>query len=373
MGETATTVYSYRTHQLNAFRAFAACTRTRFARTSRLFRELSDHNKAGPLETGFRLCKSTCPQKHTLASTTAAEGLCCDVCRRGIAAGEEIYSCEPCDFDACYCCGAISHDGAIAHSTRGTVAPPVTLLPAALRTDVPEGNQALGRRLSMLWREERPPTWFSGVVRQHNAFNNEHLVRSCRQHRQPRRQLRGPPSPQIVYEDEDQRWHDLEAEARLGNVKWLGRAADPAPDAAPPPAKRPRSTQPAAAGAGYDAGWVRKHRREEASAPVPPAIAPRATPRVATRATEPKATKPKVVKPKAAKPQAAKPMAAKPQAAKPAAAPLVPSQPNDELPRGSLQGSTELISKKKRNKENNSTKKKDEKKIIQRAKKEKEK
>ena len=46
--------------------------------------------------------KSTCcPQQHTLTSAAAALGLRCDVCRRAIKSGEAIYSCAPCDFDAC--------------------------------------------------------------------------------------------------------------------------------------------------------------------------------------------------------------------------------------------------------------------------------
>ena len=125
--------------------------------------------------------KSTCcPQQHTLTSAAAAAGLRCDVCRRGIKSGEVIYSCAPCDFDACDCCGGNSDGSTVTHSTRGAVAPPVKLLPMALTIEVPEGNQALGRRLSVLWLEERPPTRFSGVIKQYNPANNEHLVRSCR-------------------------------------------------------------------------------------------------------------------------------------------------------------------------------------------------
>ena len=154
---------------------------------SRFFRELSDYNKAGPLESSYTATsKSTCcPQMHTLTSTTAASaGLSCDVCRRGIKSGEAIYSCAPCDFDACDCCGGNSDGSAITHSTRGAVAPPVKLLPKDLTTEVPEGNQALGRRLSVLWLEERPPTRFNGVIKQYNPANNEHLVcnTACQQH-----------------------------------------------------------------------------------------------------------------------------------------------------------------------------------------------
>ena len=57
--------------------------------------------------------KSTCcPQQHTLTSAAAAAGLRCDVCRRAIKSGEAIYSCTPCDFDACKdCCGGNSDGG----------------------------------------------------------------------------------------------------------------------------------------------------------------------------------------------------------------------------------------------------------------------
>ena len=149
---------------------------------SRFFHELSDYNKAGPLESSYTATsKSTCcPQQHTLTSAAAAAGLRCDVCRRGIKSGEVIYSCAPCDFDACDRCGGNSDGSTVTHSTRGAVAPPVKLLPKDLTTEVPEGNQALGRRLSVLWLEERPPTRFSGVIKQYNPANNEHLVRSCR-------------------------------------------------------------------------------------------------------------------------------------------------------------------------------------------------
>ena len=288
--------------------------------TSRFFRELSDYNKAGPLETEYKpLSRSCCPQKHTLASTTAAAGLSCDVCRRGIAAGEEIYSCEPCDFDACDSCGT-NRDGTTSkQSTRRAMAPPIAFLPTDLTTEVPEGNQALGRRLSVLWRDERPPTWFSGTIKQYNAVNNEHLVRRCRLGftHHPRLALtsRTHCAPvQIVYADGDQRWHGLEAEVRLGNVEWLDRPAISPPADPPPPAKRPRSA-PAAAPA-------RKQRRAEASAPTPPATKP--------RWAEPKAVKPKSAAPKAARPKAAAQRAARAEklavhdGAKKAAPPIAP-------------------------------------------------
>ena len=224
------------------------------SKTSRYFRELADYNKPGPLASSYTAAsKSTCcPQMHRLTLTVAAEGLRCDLCRRGIKSGEAIYSCEPCDFDTCDACGSNS-DGSTNYSTRGAVAPPVNLLPTDLSTELPEGNQALGRRLSVLWLEERPPTRFSGVIKQYDPANNEHL---------------------IVYDDGDQRWHSLETEVRLGNVKWLDRPDVSPPADAPPPAKRARSAKPAPAPAPE-----RKQRRAEASAP-----APKAAPKAAEKA-----------------------------------------------------------------------------------------
>ena len=149
------------------------------AQKSRFFRELSDYNKAGPLESCYTATsRSTCcPQMHTLTLTTAAAvGLRCDVCRRAIASAEAIYSCAPCDFDACDCCGGNSDGPTVTYSTRAAVAPSIELLPKDLTTEVPEGNQAMGRHLSVLWLEERPPTRFSGVIKQYNPANNEHLV-----------------------------------------------------------------------------------------------------------------------------------------------------------------------------------------------------
>ena len=64
----------------------------------------------------------------------------------------------------------------------------------------PTDQAAVGCRVSMFWRAELPPSWFPGVVKQFNPASGEHLV---------------------VYEDGDQRWHGMEAEAREDNVRWL--------------------------------------------------------------------------------------------------------------------------------------------------------
>ena len=65
-----------------------ACVDKRPAASTAAAPETSQGAKA--LET-----KSTCcPQKHTLAGSTAAAGLRCDMCRRGIESGEQIYSSE---------------------------------------------------------------------------------------------------------------------------------------------------------------------------------------------------------------------------------------------------------------------------------------
>ena len=74
----------------------------------------------------------------------------------------------------------------------------------ACDTALPRGTAAVGRRVQLLWRDEKPPTWFEGVVKQFNETSGEHLV---------------------VYEDGDQRWHILDDEAGEDNLKWLSGAA----------------------------------------------------------------------------------------------------------------------------------------------------
>ena len=71
---------------------------------------------------------------------------------------------------------------------------------SASRPSGPTDQAAVGCRVSMFWRAELPPSWFTGVVKQFNPASGEHLV---------------------VYEDGDQRWHGMEAEAREDNVRWL--------------------------------------------------------------------------------------------------------------------------------------------------------
>lgn len=43
----------------------------------------------------------------------------------------------------------------------------------------PRGHAAVGSRIAVYWRAERPPTWFKGVVKQFDSATGEHLVRSA--------------------------------------------------------------------------------------------------------------------------------------------------------------------------------------------------
>jgi len=109
------------------------------AQTSRIFREISGNNEAGPLESSCPTASRTmcCPQMHPLTLTTAAAvGLTCDVCSCAIKSGEAIYSCAPCDFDACDCCGGNRDDPTVTYSSRAAVAPSFEPLPKDLTTEV---------------------------------------------------------------------------------------------------------------------------------------------------------------------------------------------------------------------------------------------
>ena len=74
------------------------------AQTAPFLPEISGNNEAGPLESSCPAASRTmcCLQMHPLTLTTAAAvGPRCDVCRCAIKSGEAIFSCAPCDFDAC--------------------------------------------------------------------------------------------------------------------------------------------------------------------------------------------------------------------------------------------------------------------------------
>ena len=124
----------------------------------------------------------------------------------------------------------------------------IATVPSKPVAGVPQGQAALGRRLSVYWRSERPPAWFTGVVKQFNAINNEHL---------------------IVYTDGDQQWHCLDAEALEENLQWL----DLAPASPKATNKRPRASEPDPAAAKRK---PRKAALEPASAAAPAAAPPKA-------------------------------------------------------------------------------------------------
>ena len=60
------------------------------------------------------------------------------------------------------------------------------------------GFDAIGRRVEILWNEGE---WFSGVVQDFDASCDEHHV---------------------LYDDHDQKWHDLTDEAYHGQLRWIG-------------------------------------------------------------------------------------------------------------------------------------------------------
>ena len=65
------------------------------------------------------------------------------------------------------------------------------------RSPLDEGARVIGRRCSILWAGCSPPTWFKGTVRDFSS--PRHLV---------------------VYDDGELKWHDLAAEAAVGQLEW---------------------------------------------------------------------------------------------------------------------------------------------------------
>ena len=142
-------------------------------------------------------------------------------------------------------------DEAVGHTTRG--APPSS-----------EGGRTfasmaelVGRRVSIRWTGDPGKPWFNGIVAEYNSTLGDHL---------------------ILYDDGEQKSHNLDEEEAVGQLKWLsggasGSASKSAAAPKPKPKKATAPTKPAkviAKKAPPKLGTVKRPRKDLSAVPPKP-------------------------------------------------------------------------------------------------------